>query len=53
MVKVLNSDYLWTKNELKKDRRGKKRPDMEEIQEELEERYLELKKRAKRKRKHG
>ena len=43
MMKVLNDNYSWTKNELKKARRMNMILDLDEVQMELEERYQEIK----------
>ena len=49
LIKVLNSDYDWTRNEIKKIRRNKEDIDLDEIQDKLEERFLELKSEVKKK----
>ena len=43
MIKVLNNDYDWTKNALKKARRQNLTLDLDEVQQELDEIYRDSK----------
>ena len=43
MIKVLHSDYDWTKHELKKARRQTLTLELDEVQQELDERYRDFK----------